>query len=83
VQNGATYLGGTIVDIRNLPRSGFVSMSNFLDLAWESLNCFNWVQRIALLENLTPFRKGFPCEEKECGSFFMFTKNSKKKITTI
>ena len=31
------------------------------------------------MKKLTPFHKGFPCDEKECESFFMFTKNSEKK----
>ena len=26
-----------------------------------------------------PFREGFPCEEKECGSFFCVYKNGEKK----
>ena len=36
----------------------------------DSSNWINGVQRIASLKNLTPFCKGFPCEEKECGSPF-------------
>ena len=56
----------TVVDIWNLPRSGFVSMFDFLDLVWGkvSLHSFNGVQRTTSLKNLTPFRKDLPCEEK-------------------
>jgi hypothetical protein len=61
-----------LVDIHDLLKSGFVSTSDFLDLVWGKVrsNCFNGVQRIISLKNLTPFHKDFFSEEKECGSFF-------------
>ena len=61
----------TVVDIHDLPRSGFVSMSYFLDLMWGKVELkLKGVHRISSLKNLTPIHEGFPYEEKECGSRF-------------
>jgi hypothetical protein len=47
------------------------------------LNWIERVQEIASLKTLTHFHKGFPCEEKECGSRFEVYKNVKENYNPM
>ena len=60
-----------IINIQDLPKLGFVSMSYFLDLLWGKVQLkLRRVHGIASLKNLMPFCEGFLYEEIECGSLF-------------
>jgi hypothetical protein len=64
---GATFFYGWYCRYSSLMLACFDTLSTLL-VGRSCLNASERVQRIVSLKNLTPFRKGFLCEEKECES---------------